>query len=79
MKFLNVTCPQHYHRKMELQSEGGLFCHTIWISAVLVKALRPTYRLLGYCLAVRRFPVPNDLAGVGRPDLVDALLLEIYG
>jgi hypothetical protein len=43
------------------------------------KAFRPTYRLLSYCLASGGFPVPNDLAGIDRPDLVDALLLEIYG
>jgi SnoaL-like protein len=43
------------------------------------KPFRPTYRLLSYCLASGGFPVPNDLAGIDRPDLVDALLLEIYG
>jgi hypothetical protein len=43
------------------------------------KAFRPTYRPLSYCLAPGGFPVPNDLAGIDRPDLVDALLLEIYG
>jgi hypothetical protein len=52
---------------------------TIAIDPELVKAFRPTYRLLAYCLAAGGFPVPNDLAGVDRPDLVDALLLEIYG
>ena len=44
-----------------------------------VKAYRPTYRLLSYCLASGGFPVRNDLAGVDRPDLVDALIREIYG
>jgi hypothetical protein len=44
-----------------------------------VKAYRPTYRLLSYCLASSGFPVRNDLAGVDRPDLVDALIREIYG
>ena len=38
-----------------------------------VKAFRPTYRLLSYCLASGGFPARNDLAGVDRPDLVDAL------
>jgi hypothetical protein len=41
--------------------------------------LRPTYRLLSDCLAFGDFPVPNDLAGVDRPDLVDALILEVHG
>ena len=44
-----------------------------------VKAYRPSYRLLSYCLASGGFPVRNDLAGVDRPDLVDALIREIYG
>jgi hypothetical protein len=43
-----------------------------------VKAYRPTYRLLSYCLASGGFPVSNDLAGVDRPDLVDVLVPEIY-
>jgi hypothetical protein len=44
-----------------------------------LKAFRPPYRLLSYCLAAGGFPVRNDLAGVDRPDLVDALMREIYG
>ena len=44
-----------------------------------VKGFRPTYRLLSYCLAYNGFPVSNDLAGIDRPDLVSALVHEIYG
>jgi hypothetical protein len=44
-----------------------------------LEGFRPTYRLLSYCLASGGFPVPNDLAGIDRPDLVDALVREIYG
>jgi hypothetical protein len=43
-----------------------------------VRSFRPSYRLLSYCLASGGFPVRNDLAGVDRPDLVDALTREIY-
>jgi hypothetical protein len=43
-----------------------------------VKSFRPSYRLLSYCLASSGFPVRNDLAGIDRPDLVDALTREIY-
>jgi hypothetical protein len=43
-----------------------------------VKSFRPCCRLLSYCLASGGFPVRNDLAGVDRPDLVDALTSEIY-
>jgi arylformamidase len=32
-----------------------------------------------FAAAVGGFPVPNDLAGIDRPDLVDALVREIYG
>jgi SnoaL-like domain len=52
---------------------------TVAIDQEEVKAFRPTYRLLSYCLASGGFPVRNDLAGVDRPDLVDALVREIYG
>jgi hypothetical protein len=51
---------------------------TIAIDPEVVKTFRPTYRLLAYCLASGGFPVPNDLAGIDRPDLVDALVREIY-
>src|SRR5215472_16902602 len=44
-----------------------------------VRTFRPSYRLLSYCLTSGGFPVSNDLAGVDRPDLVDALVREIYG
>lgn len=52
---------------------------TVAVDPEAVKAFRPTYRLLSYCLASGGFPVRNDLAGVDRPDLVDALAREIYG
>jgi SnoaL-like domain len=52
---------------------------TIVVDPEEVKAFRPTYRLLFHCLASGGFPVRNDLAGVDRPDLVDALAREIYG
>jgi hypothetical protein len=52
---------------------------TVAIGQEEVKAFRPTYRLLSYCLASAGFPARNDLAGVDRPDLVDALIREIYG
>ncbi|MBM3529131.1 MAG: hypothetical protein FJX62_13660 [Alphaproteobacteria bacterium] len=41
--------------------------------------LRPSYRLLSYCFAKAGYPVPDNLAGVDRPDLVDALTAEVYG
>lgn len=52
---------------------------TVAVEPEEVKAFRPTYRLLSYCLASGGFPVRNDLAGVDRPDLVDALAREIHG
>jgi hypothetical protein len=44
-----------------------------------LKAFRPSYRFLSYCFASVGYPVPNDLAGVDRRDLVDTLVREIYG
>ena len=52
---------------------------TIAIDPGAVKAFRPTYRVLSYCLVSNEFPVSNDLAGIDRPDLVNALVHEIYG
>jgi hypothetical protein len=52
---------------------------TIAVDPKTVKSFRPTYRLLSYCLASNGFPVRNDLAGVDRPDLVNALADEVYG
>jgi SnoaL-like domain len=44
-----------------------------------LKTFRPSYRYLSSCFASAGYPVPNDLAGVDRPDLVDTLVNEIYG
>jgi hypothetical protein len=52
---------------------------TVAIDPAALKALRPSYRFLSYCFASVGSPIPNDLAGVDRPDLVDALMREIYG
>ena len=52
---------------------------TVAIDPGALKAFRPSYRFLSYCFASVGYPVPNDLAGVDRPDLVDALVREIYG
>ena len=52
---------------------------TVAIDPGALKAFRPTYRFLSYCFASVGYPVPNDLAGVDRPNLVDALVREIYG
>jgi SnoaL-like protein len=52
---------------------------TLVVDPQELKPFRPSYRLLSYCLASRGFPVRNDLAGVDRPDLADALTREIYG
>jgi hypothetical protein len=44
-----------------------------------VKAFRPSYRFMSYSMTSSGFPVPNDLPGIDRPDLVDALVREVYG
>jgi SnoaL-like protein len=43
-----------------------------------VKAFRPSYRFMSYSLTLSGFPVPNDLPGIDRPDLVDLLVREVY-
>jgi hypothetical protein len=52
---------------------------TVVVDPETVNSFRPSYRLLSYCLASGGFPVRDDLPGVDRPDLVDALTREIYG
>jgi hypothetical protein len=52
---------------------------TVVVDPQALKSYRPAYGLLSYCLALGGFPVRDDLAGVDRPDLVDALTREIYG
>lgn len=51
----------------------------ITIDPAVLKSFRSSYRLLSYCLTAGGFPVRNDLAGIDRPDLVEALMREIYG
>ena len=51
---------------------------TVAVDLEAVKAFRPTYRLLSYCLASNGFPVSNDLAGIDRPDQVNGLIREVY-
>jgi hypothetical protein len=43
-----------------------------------VKAFRASYRFMSYSLSLSGFPVPNDLPGIDRPDLVGALVREVY-
>jgi hypothetical protein len=52
---------------------------TVVIDPEKLKAFRPTYRLLSYCLSSQGFPVRSDLVGIDCPDLVDALVREVYG
>jgi hypothetical protein len=43
-----------------------------------LKNFRPSYHLLAFCVMSAGFPVRNDLAGIDRPDLVEALTGEVY-
>ena len=52
---------------------------TVIIEPQELKKYRPSYHLLAFCVMSAGFPVRNDLAGVDRPDLVDALTSEVYG
>jgi hypothetical protein len=44
-----------------------------------LKNFRPSYHLLSFCLMSGGYKPRMDLAGIDRPDLVDALTGEIYG
>jgi len=61
-----VVCGHHDERDEALREQ-------------LAQYLHDHHRLLSYYLASRGFPVPDDLPGIDRPDLVDALVREVYG
>jgi hypothetical protein len=44
-----------------------------------LKNFRPSYQLLSFCLMSGGYKPRMDLAGIDRPDLVDALTREVYG
>ena len=44
-----------------------------------LKNFRPSYQLLSFCLMSGGYKPRPDLAGIDRPDLVDALTREVYG
>jgi SnoaL-like domain len=44
-----------------------------------LKNFRPSYQLLSFCLMSGGYQARKDLAGVDRPDLVDAVTREVYG
>jgi hypothetical protein len=48
------------------------------IDPAALKPLRPSYRLLAYCIGAEGFPVRDDLPGDDRPDLVASLIAEAY-
>src|SRR5262249_34849466 len=50
----------------------------VTIDPEAVRGFRASYRLLSYYLSSRGFPVPDDLPGIDRPDLVDSLVREAY-
>jgi len=52
---------------------------TVIIEPQELKKYRPSYHLLAFCVMSAGFPVRDDLAGIDRPDLVDALTGEVYG
>ncbi len=52
---------------------------SVVIDPAELKAYRPSYRLLAYCLGLGGFPVRDDLAGIDRPELVAALTSSVYG
>ncbi len=51
---------------------------TISIDSKELHSFRPTYRLLSYYLQNQGFSIDSDLAGIDRPDLVDALNQELF-
>jgi hypothetical protein len=43
-----------------------------------LKNFRPSYQLLSFCLMSGGYKARKDLAGIDRPDLVDAVTREVY-
>jgi len=44
-----------------------------------LKSFRPSYQLLSFCLMSGGYKPRMDLAGVDRPDLIEALTREVFG
>lgn len=53
--------------------------HSIVIDPGALQPFRRTYRMLSYVLSRSGYQVDSGLAGEDRPDLVQALLDEVYG
>lgn len=51
---------------------------SIAIGADELKAFRPSYRMLSYCLASQGYAVDSNLAGDDRPDLVEELNRRLF-
>jgi hypothetical protein len=51
---------------------------TISIDARELQSFRPTYRLLAYVLSLRKYAIDPDLPGDDRPELVQALMREVF-
>jgi hypothetical protein len=89
ISWINASGPEFVRRSKEMAERNVQASHrlgpifvpgqTVAIDPGALKAFRPSYRFLSYCFASVGYPVPNDLAGVDRPHLVDALVSEIYG
>jgi SnoaL-like domain len=52
---------------------------SISIDSKELESFRPTYRLLSYYLQSQGFTIDSNLPGDDRPDLVQALNLELFG
>lgn len=52
---------------------------SISIDSKELESFRPSYRLMSYYLNSRGFAIDSNLPGDDRPDLVQALNLEIFG
>lgn len=52
---------------------------SVTIDPLALQRHRPSYALLTYCLDLQGFPIRDDLAGDDRPELVTALMQELYG
>ena len=53
--------------------------HTISIVPKELEPLRPSYRMLAYCLKSQGFEIDSSLAGEDRPETVEALNREVFG
>jgi len=76
ISWINASGPEFVQRSKEMAERNVQASHRLGPIFVTLAGDRAIAQLVAIIdIASVGYPVPNDLAGVDRPDLVDALIL----